>query len=521
MLEPSVFIKNAEIDKLIQALDECFSIIHHNNEFFLLAHLFGAELPDGARKKHTHFPVIYPELPTSIEFDARIGFLVHITELKHLIDYYLPSFKSFEFDSKQLVKWWNRLCRFLEPDIMHRTYIDLDGFIVELNLVCVSYFPRYMIKTMNEARMPVTTNSFHKTLLQEMQDKIMDAAIVARDLGDERIPTSLVGLGAYTSIVTDNGTRMNDFEIPITSGNAYTTALMGQGVIKATEICNMDISLSKVAIVGAAGNIGSCLTSLLSFFAGKLFLIGSGKMDSEQRIHKVINESLAAILTEIKSQLDANNRSDEVKLQGIAAEIFNVMIEPRLQQTVEPANEIAKQLMNFLSVENIPVESGEWLHKLILKENAGKNPWFCISDMDILKETDVVAIATNSSDAWLIGPSDVKKGAIVCCASVPSNLSETFREHKEDYFVFDGGFAQLPDGNEIDFVGMPKNGMAYGCLSEALLTAFDGRISSFAKGKINISQVMKTIELAEMYGFSLGEFRLGDAVHKGYRSAKL
>jgi predicted amino acid dehydrogenase len=64
---------------------------------------------------------------------------------------------------------------------------------------------------------------------------------------------------------------------------------------------------------------------------------------------------------------------------------------------------------------------------------------------------------------------------------------------------------------------MPKHGMAYGCLSEALLLAFDGQISSFAKGSLSIEQVIKTIELAEMYGFTLGEFRLCDDVHQGYR----
>jgi predicted amino acid dehydrogenase len=354
-----------------------------------------------------------------------------------------------------------------------------------------------------------------------MQDKIMDAAIVARDLGDERIPTSLVGMGAYTSIVTQNGTCMNDFEIPVTTGNAYTTALMGQGMIKAAETLHLDMAKSKVAIIGAAGNIGSCLTSLLSFFAGKLYLIGSDKRDSAVRMQKVINESLAAILVEIKNQLDTTGQADEVKLQGIAAGIYNSLFKPLIQQALETKNETSATILKMLCSGQIPSEIGERLNRLIIQENEGKNPWFCISELSVLKECDIVAIATNSPDAWLIGPSHINKGSIVCCASVPSNLSEAFKDHQDEYFVFDGGYARLPDGNMIDFIGMPKDGMAYGCLSETLLLAFDGRISSFAKGKISISQVMKTIELAEMYGFSLGEFRLGDAVHKGYSNVEI
>jgi len=514
-IQPPVFITHEEIDRLVNALDECFNIIHHNNEYCLLAHHFDAEISETERKAPQQFPVSYPAPPTQVDFDARIGFLIHVTRRKHLIDFYLSSFKKYEVDYKKLAKWWDKLCRFLEPDMMYRTYIDHEGFIVELNLVSLPYFPKYMIKTMMNARLPVTTNSTHKILLQEMQDKIMDAAIVARDLGDERTPTSLVGLGAFTSIVTSNGTSMNDYEIPITTGNAYTTALMGQGIIKAAEIRQIDISKSKAAVVGAAGNIGSCLTSLLSFFSGKLYLIGSEKHDSVQRMQNVINQSLTAILVEIKKQLDSDNNIDEVKLQGVAGDIFNIHIKPCLKKQSGSKNETAKYIQKLLQSDTIPAESGQWLNELILQENEGDNPWFCITNMSVLKEVDVVAIATNSPDAWLIGPSNVKKNSIICCASVPSNLSETFKGKMDDYFVFDGGFAKLPEGNEIDTIGMPKHGNAYGCLSETLLLAFDGQISSFTKGKLSISQVMKTIELAEMYGFSLGDFKLGDAVHKG------
>ena len=74
----------------------------------------------------------------------------------------------------------------------------------------------------------------------------------------------------------------------------------------------------------------------------------------------------------------------------------------------------------------------------------------------------------------------------------------------DDYFVFDGGFARLPEGSSIDFVGMPGGTLAYGCLSEALLLAFDRRNASFARGPLSVSQVLETMRLAEQYGFTLG-----------------
>jgi len=56
---------------------------------------------------------------------------------------------------------------------------------------------------------------------------------------------------------------------------------------------------------------------------------------------------------------------------------------------------------------------------------------------------------------------------------------------------------------------MPRNGLAYGCLSETLLIALDGDTQSFAKGKLSREQIQRTLLLAKRYGFDLGEFRLG------------
>jgi acetylornithine/succinyldiaminopimelate/putrescine aminotransferase/predicted amino acid dehydrogenase len=513
-IQPPVFITLEEIDRLAKALDETFGIIESNNEFCLMGHLLGAKLTNQERQSPKNIPVLYPELKHQTDFDARIGFIVHITELKHLVDYYLPAFKEYQYENAKLIKWWNKLCRFLEPDVMHRTYIESDGFIIETNFVCVPYFPKYIIKTFSNAKIANNPDVFSKKYLTEIQDKIIDAAILARDLGDERIPTSVVGLGAYTSIVTENGTTMNDFEIPITTGNAYTTALMGQGIVKASEIINIDISESNAAVIGAAGNIGSTISALLSFYCKKIFLIGSGKTDSQIRLKSTINTCLKAILTEIKSQLPSVDNSEEIDLHGLALDIYFKHVFPFLNEGNSKETDKQRVLINTIKTPGLEItdETASILEQLIIENAPNKtNPYFEIRKLDDIKECHIVAIATNSPDG-LIKPELVKDGAIVCCASVPSNLSDTFKNQLDKYFVFDGGLAKLPEGNIIDFVGMPKHGMAYGCLCETLLMAFNGQNSSFAKGQINTKQVMKTIELSDIYGFEVGDFRLGDSI---------
>jgi len=80
----------------------------------------------------------------------------------------------------------------------------------------------------------------------------------------------------------------------------------------------------------------------------------------------------------------------------------------------------------------------------------------------------------------------------------------------QDYFVFDGGFARLPEGNEIDCIGLPEKGLAFGCLCETILLGFDGQNCSFARGSIKPEQVDRTLSMAELYGFQLGDFKLNE-----------
>ena len=85
------------------------------------------------------------------------------------------------------------------------------------------------------------------------------------------------------------------------------------------------------------------------------------------------------------------------------------------------------------------------------------------------------------------------------CASVPSNLSDNFKDHLDKYFVFDGGYARLPEDSRIEFVGLPRDGLAFGCFSETLLLGFDGIRRSFAKGPLRPETVCRSLEMAETY----------------------
>ncbi len=509
-IQPPAGMSRIEMIKLVDAFDEVFNIIKNSNEFVLLAHLINAPIRKDIRKAPEMIPVLYHKQKPKNKVNKRVGFVVHITELKYLIEYYFPSFNCYEYKDRAMIKWWNKICRFLDPDLMHRTYIKANNQEIEVNIVCVPYLPKYMMKTYGEAKIETLSNKFKKILLEEMQTKIQDAAEYIYKLGINKDDTYVVGLGAFNSIVTDNGNTLYDLDFPATTGNAYTTALMYQGILQAIEKKKQDAFELSAAIIGAAGNIGTAISQLLSIHVKKLYLIGKDMDKSYERLIEVKRLCLQRVLKHLGKTSNQFSLSALDNLQGITADVTKKIIEMIKQK--KHINGNLKKLF-FAYIKNMirDIEENKKNKEIdILMNTLGIDP----ASHDVLGKCDIVTIATNSTDAWLIRPENVKKGAIVCCASVPSNLSTTFKDYKDKYFVFDGGYAQLPENNEINFVGMPKHGNIYGCLAETILLAFDDCKRSFAKGQVSIEKVLQIIDIADKYEFKLGKFTLGESIHR-------
>jgi predicted amino acid dehydrogenase len=212
---------------------------------------------------------------------------------------------------------------------------------------------------------------------------------------------------------------------------------------------------------------------------------------------------------EISARLARGTAPESLALGGIAQTIYADLILPGLSAPASVPAILGPVVEAMRSGRKLPADAGSRLDRALAESHGTEeNPLITVGGIDDLAECDIVAIATNSTNTQLVGPGQVKKGAIVGCASVPSNLNRSFFGQSDDYFVFDGGYARLPEGGEIEFVGMPRDGLAFGCLSETLLLGFEGLNRSFAKGPIQPAQVLETLRMAEDYGFTVGDFQL-------------
>jgi len=491
-IQPPVTVETKEIDLLIRGIDEVLTIIERNNEYCLIAHLLEENVAKQERENPGVFKVQWPVTDEQRHVDARVGFIVHPTTLTNLIDYYFPSFKSYPIQEINMLQWWNQISRFLEPVHVKSTYVASNDFVLENNMVFVPYLPQYI----NDVK-----ESF---LIREMQDKVQDAVTVAKELGDDNIPVSIVGLGAYTSIITQNAQTINDYEIPVTTGNAYTTGLALQGIISAAEQQGIALDQANVAVVGASGNIGMVLAQILSLNVNHLCLIGSDKKSTAVRLKYAKEQCYREILNSAHAEFQSQIEFEESALSGIGGRVYQSLIE-NMDNWKSPFFD----LYNLLEDKALPENIGKQYMQVVEnnKESLSQLSISIQSGFDDLKAFDIVVVATNSHNTGLIKPHMIKPGAVVCCASVPSNLSQEF--HSIDSMTaFDGGLAQLPEDSRVDFVGMPGGQLSYGCMAETFLLGFDGQNHSFCKGNLSSDQVYRTLELAEMHGFDLGELKV-------------
>jgi len=108
----------------------------------------------------------------------------------------------------------------------------------------------------------------------------------------EKMGACIAGLGAFTSIVTKDGTDLQGkVTVGLTTGNAHSAAIAVQNVLNAAALTNLSLPHSTVAIVGGAGSVGSACAKLLSRLAAKLILVDIKKEELKKVLQQLHGHS--------------------------------------------------------------------------------------------------------------------------------------------------------------------------------------------------------------------------------------
>ena len=226
-IEPPLIITDEQIEKAADAVERAVAMLAQRNTARFLGHLIGwkySELRDTRNQEESKGSEVKPEPE-----DGRFAFLVHPVDLENYIDFD-DSLKV--FSEEQLLDLSSRWNDMVEPFVVSGTRItDETGNTAYGEFICV----------------PRTADQLIAMDKEQAVSEIMAAVELASERGAE-----IVGLGAYTSVVTMGGRYLLPHtDVALTTGNSYTVVSGVEALLTAAERIGMELNHVNAAVVGA------------------------------------------------------------------------------------------------------------------------------------------------------------------------------------------------------------------------------------------------------------------------------
>jgi acetylornithine/succinyldiaminopimelate/putrescine aminotransferase/predicted amino acid dehydrogenase len=332
--------------------------------------------------------------------------------------------------------------------------------------------------------LPWTADQLAKMRKKQAIAHVRKALHLARERGAE-----LVGLGAFTSIVTLSGLAVAEEGVPVTSGNSYTAVASADATRKAMSLVGIDGCQSlTAAIVGATGSIGRAMALLLADDVGRIVLVGNPDSPAEQVRQRLID---------------------------VARDIVRFAVAQRTAGTDFRHGCLAADLLELLSVESADALSPTQIDAVI---NALERRGRLVLSQDMresVRQADIVVTSTNATNA-VIGSDDLKRGAVVCDLSRPANVSQDVAAARPDVVVIDGGIIAAPDGSAFGQFGLGQ-GRIYACMAETMMLTLGGHLKNTSLGTDLSPETLQLVKsLAAEHGFGVAKLRsFGRALEDG------
>ncbi|MGE5674542.1 MAG: aminotransferase class III-fold pyridoxal phosphate-dependent enzyme [Mycobacterium leprae] len=453
-IEPPLIASRAECQRIIDSVGRMLVHLGAGNTAELISHLLGIE------SRPQELPPVVPRVqpvPTGEPEEGRWAFLAHPVDLRNYpeMDDSLKVFTEAELE--ELAHRWNDL---MEPFVAGSVRIEANGGHTA--------FGDFVI-------VPRTADQLMAMPSEDAIAMVRDAIEIAKKRG-----AKIVGLGAYTSVVTKAGLRLKDMGVAITTGNSYTTVAAAESIYKAVTELGTRLPDATLAVVGATGSIGRSTAILLYEEVGRLLLIGNPERPEQSR------KRLLKVASDICQHLADLSRQGKHYTPGTIGEAL-------------------------LAAGSLPgAEDEEGFTALALKLEA-EGLLMITTDIDAhLPEADLVVTATSTAEA-IVTPQNLKHGAAVCDISRPPNVSRAVKEARPDVLAIDGGVVAVPGLPDLGWKFGFEQGLAYACMTETMILGLMHQYEDTSIGTdLNLPTIMLLRQWADELGFKLAQLRSFD-----------
>lgn len=446
-IQAPLTVEKTHVHRLLAALEQVLPILDRGDTACLLSPILG-----GGKISATLRNRVPLARTAAHPGQRRFAFLVHPLDTKSFSEYD-PSLKQLsQAQLQELVDTWQK---------------EMNPFVISQAELTSATGETAWCEFINVPRIA-------QQLIEMDEDASLDIVRQGVRLAKER-GAELVGLGAFTSVVSWGGMRLRNEEVPLTTGNSYTVISAGEAVVTALDRLQLNPAASTAAVVGAAGSIGRCLALLLSESVERIILLGNpaNPQRSKQKLNLVAGETIRHLLTSFPKSPMA---------KAIAA-------SGSWPSTDSPIETFAE----------------------IYAKRADRLPILVSCDADhMLPQADVVVTAT-SSVSELVNPSNVKFGAVVCDLSRPANVSREIQRLRPDVLVIDGGVIEVPGRPDLGWDFGFETGLAYACMAETMMLALEGHLEHTSIGSnLPLESITLVRELTVKHGFKVADLRSFD-----------
>ncbi len=450
-LQPPLIAGRAEIDQCVAALEATCDVLSRGDYQALMKHLVTTKRREQLEDSAPSVPQQGPARNVPEPTQGRFCFLIHYTQEEDLLRSD-PSFADFTSEERaNWMEWVKRVGPGFAWPVSGGT--SRAGAKAEGMIMSVPLLPKDMIgKGRKDAR-----------------NMIKASADMAAEFGANRL-----GLGAFTSIVTNGGSAVAGRGVPVTSGNTLTTVSGVTALERAARRVGIDPASAHVVVIGASGAIGRLASLMLARRAGQLTLVGNASNRQAQQFLDRVTDEVVHTLSNERPNLRAGALSHSV----------NALLPA---QESESAKGITEKFTNACAKEGRPV------------------PIKATTDLkSALATADLVLVAT-SADVTLLDPTELRPGTIVCDVARPANVAKADLSDK-GVLVFDGGLVRPPfKVNLGPFQNLPED-LCWGCLGETMLLALEGESNDYSLGRdLNLKDADRISEMARRHGFEPAE----------------
>ena len=276
-LQPPFTVGREEIDQAFNAIDCLCDALNRRDNYQLMKAALGKTLnpqKGGEVYRKRDLQISPPREYDHSHPGSKFAFVVHYMHEHDFIDAD-PSFEQFTSDQMKDLRKWSRE---VGPGFVHhfgglqsKTGRVSSGWLMFLPMI-----PRDMIEV------------GRKDILKMLERAKLMAA---------RRGATIVGLGGFTSIVSQGGASLMGEGGWVTSGNTLTSTMAVAGIEKIAQRVGVDLSQASVAVVGATGAIGRLVSLLIADRVGSLTLVGNASnSDAIVRCEAIADEIFTSIL---------------------------------------------------------------------------------------------------------------------------------------------------------------------------------------------------------------------------------